>query len=84
MNVETSVGRESRSSGSVQQQLVDAVGRSDVRHKPFDHIYMEDVLDGPSYRALLAGMPDRSFYHYLKHRDALRPDGTSTRLRLYL
>ena len=45
---------------------------------------MEDVLDPSSYKALLAAMPDRRFYHDLKHRDAVRKDGTSTRLRMYL
>ncbi len=33
---------------------------------------------------LLAAMPDRRFYHDLKHRDAVRKDGSSTRLRMYL
>lgn len=84
MNVETSVGLGSRSGGSVEDQLVDAVTRSAVRHSPFDHIYMEDVLDRETYQALLAAMPDRRFYHDLKHRDAVRKDGTSTRLRMYL
>lgn len=81
MNVETSVKQQAR---SIQQQFVDAVERSELRHKPFDHIYMKDVLDRASYEALLAAMPDRRFYHDLKHRDAVRKDGTSTRLRMYL
>jgi hypothetical protein len=68
----------------VESEFVAAVERSAVRPHPFDHIYMEDVLDPESYRALLAAMPDRRFYHELGHRDALRPDGSSTRLRLYL
>ena len=29
-------------------------------------------------------MPDRRSYHELRHRDALRKDGSSTRLRMYL
>jgi hypothetical protein len=45
---------------------------------------MDNVFDADSYASLLAAMPDRHFYHELKHRDALRADGTSTRLRLYL
>ena len=45
---------------------------------------MEDVLDPASYEALLAGIPDQRFYHDLKHRDAVRRDGSSTRLRMYL
>lgn len=84
MNVEKSVGRGSRAPRSVEQQLVAAVERAELRHKPFDHIYMEDVLDQASYDALLETMPDQRFYHNLMHRDAVRKDGSSTRLRMYL
>jgi hypothetical protein len=84
MNVETSLSLGSRSGIPVEDQLVGAVSRSSVRHTPFDHVYMEEVLDRESYQALLAAMPDRHFYHDLKHRDAVRKDGTSTRLRMYL
>ena len=45
---------------------------------------MEGVLDPDTYRDLLAGMPDQRFYHDLKHRDAVRKDGSSTRQRMYL
>jgi hypothetical protein len=71
-------------SPSIEAEFVGAVERSEVRHKPFDHIYMEGVFDPDSYAALLSAMPDRRFYHDLRHRDALRKDGTSTRLRMYL
>jgi len=85
MNVQKAVGRASKNSGrTVEQQLVAAVERADLRSEPFDHIYMERVLDAETYQALLAAMPDRRFYHDLKHRDALRTDGSSTRLRMYL
>lgn len=69
---------------SIEQQLVAAVERAELRQEPFDHVYMEGILDPDTYRELLAGMPERRSFHYLKHRDALRKDGTSTRLRLYL
>ena len=85
MNVQKAVKESTgRSSASVEGQLVAAVERTKLRHTPFDHIYMEDVLDRTSYEALLAAMPERRAYHELKHRDALRKDGTSTRLRMYL
>ena len=71
-------------SPSIEGEFVDAVNRSELRHQPFDHIYMERLFDPESYSALLAAMPDRRFYHDLRHRDALREDGTSTRLRMYL
>lgn len=69
---------------SVERQVTAAVERSDLRHEPFDHIYMEDVLDDATYESILAALPERRFYHQLSHRDAMRADGSSTRLRLYL
>lgn len=85
MNRETVVRQSTASlEDPVQKQLVAAVNRAELRSKPFDHIYMEGVLEAQSYARLLAAMPDRRFYHDLKHRDAVRKDGSSTRLRLYL
>jgi hypothetical protein len=69
---------------SVEPQLVAAVERSEVRTHPFDHIVMEQVLDPAVYDALLSAMPDGRFYHQLRHVDAMRADGSSTRLRMYL
>jgi hypothetical protein len=69
---------------AVAGELVAAVERSPLRQHPFDHVYMEDVFAPETYRELLARMPDRGAFHQLVHRDALRSDGTSTRLRLYL
>src|SRR4051794_38415513 len=68
----------------VEPALVAAVEQSALRHHPFDYIYMDDVIDGGIYAELLDALPDRRFYHELTHRDALRGDGSSTRLRMYL
>ena len=84
MNVHKSIKTRSADSASVEKQFVAAVDRAKLKKKPFDHIYMEDVLDPATYKALLAAMPDRRFYHDLVHRDAMRMDGSSTRLRMYL
>ena len=84
MNVQKSIKARSAESPSVATQFVAAVDRAKLKKKPFDHIYMEGVLDPAIYRALLAAMPDRRFYHDLVHRDAMRMDGSSTRLRMYL
>lgn len=82
MNMEQKVRAGDRS--PVLDQVVAAVDRSELRSIPFDHVYMTSVLDPSFYEALLAGMPDRRFYHELRHQDALRKDGSSTRLRMYL
>lgn len=84
MNVQKSIRARPKSSRSVEQQIVAAVDRSKLRKKPFDHIYMEGVLDPATYEALLAALPDRDHYHDLRHHDAVRKDGSSTRLRMYL
>lgn len=68
----------------VEDSLCAAVERSALRTEPFDHIYMEHVFDPASYAELLEAMPARRFYGELSHVDAMRTDGTSTRLRLYL
>jgi len=68
---------------AIEDFLVDAVERSELSHDPFDHIYMENVLPRREYETLLASMPDRHFYHELRHQDAIR-NGHSTRYRLYL
>ncbi|HKU92603.1 MAG TPA: hypothetical protein VJP82_04575 [Sphingomicrobium sp.] len=71
-------------SGSVRESLVAAIERSELQSDPFDHITMQRLFDDSNYAALLAAMPDRGFYHELSHVDAMRSDGSSTRLRLYL
>ena len=72
------------SADRMKRSLIAAVERSALRNKPFDHIYMENVLEPAEYAALIAAMPDRRAYHELSHLDAMRADGSSTRLRLYL
>ena len=85
MNVQKSIKAKIKAAPApVNQQFVAAVDRSKLKKKPFDHVYMEGVLDPATYQALLAAMPDRRFYHDLVHRDAMRVDGSSTRLRMYL
>jgi hypothetical protein len=69
---------------NVQDDLVAAVERSPLRQHPFDYVYMQELFSPEVYRTLLAEMPDAISFHQLVHRDALRPDGSSTRLRMYL
>jgi hypothetical protein len=84
VNVETKLSRGVGAPGLVDQQLIAAVDRAELRHQPFDHIAIQDVVDPPTYEAMLAALPDRSLFHHLKHQDAVRKDGSSTRLRMFL
>jgi len=78
------VQRQSLIEDSVEAAFVAAVDRSVLQHEPFDHIAMEHVLAPANYTALLRATPDRKHYHELVHKDAMRADGSSTRLRMYL
>jgi hypothetical protein len=84
VNIETKLSRGIDAPGSVEHQFVAAVDRAELRHKPFDHIAMEELVDPATYHTLLAALPDRNLFHDLKHQDAVRKDGSSTRLRMYL
>src|SRR5689334_13667104 len=64
--------------------LVEAVQRAPLRPAPFDHIVMENIFPAGVYRQMQDHFPAAEYFHPLHHRDAMRPDGTSTRLRLYL
>lgn len=84
MNMEQKVRPGSNSPDQVEHQLVAAVERAELRTRPFDHIYMEHLLDEEAYQVLLAALPDRRFFHELMHQDAIRQDERSTRFRMYL
>ena len=73
-----------RTGPAMEPDLAQVVERSALRSAPFEHIYMENVFSPGFYRTLLENLPDTKQYHQLYHRDALRADGTSTRLRMYL
>lgn len=68
----------------VEDWLVAGIERSELRCSPFDHIYMDHVLSQTDYNSLVETMPDRRFFHEQRHPDAMRADGRSRRLRMYL
>jgi hypothetical protein len=64
--------------------LATVVDQAPLRDAPFAHIYMEGVFPGALYREMLEQLPVLAAFHPLYRHDAMRPDGTSTRQRLYL
>lgn len=60
------------------------IDRAALESQPFDHVCLRDLFPSDFYRQLLSSIPGREHFHELRHRDALRADGRSTRLRLYL
>lgn len=55
-----------------------------LQTEPFDHVRLSELFPPDVYQQLLTHLPDTSFFHELRHRDAIRPDGGSNRLRMYL
>jgi hypothetical protein len=64
--------------------LATVIDRAPLRDTPFNHIALQEVFPPAFYRAMLAQFPAAAAFHPLHHHDALRPDGSSTRQRLYL
>lgn len=64
--------------------LAAAVAASTVATSPCEHLYMRGVFSPRFYEKLLALMPARERFHDLRHKDAMRADGSSSRLRMYL
>src|SRR5262245_36678390 len=59
--------------------VIDVVRRAPLRKDPFAHIYFENVLPEAFYAELMAALPEASRFEPLYHKDALRPDGSTTR-----
>jgi len=66
------------------RSFIEGIERAPLETQPFDHICMRDLFPQAFYRQLLDSIPPVKHFHELRHRDALRPDGSSTRLRFYL
>ena len=64
--------------------ILRAIRRAPLRSDPFDHLRFDRVFPDDAYRALLDHLPDASSYGELPHKDAMRPDGTSSRLEFPL
>ncbi len=66
------------------QGFIAQIDRTPLQTQPFDHVCLSDLFPPEFYRQLLASIPADEHFHELRHRDALRADGSSTRLRRYL
>jgi hypothetical protein len=63
----------------VVDHMVDAVDRAEAIDEPFSHLYMTGVFPEPIYMRFRDFFPADGVYKDLKHKDALRADGSSTR-----
>lgn len=64
---------------AVVGHMLAAVARAEVLTEPFSHCYLEDVFPPALYAQIRAHLPDPGAYKDLRHRDAVRTDGSSTR-----
>jgi hypothetical protein len=65
--------------------VLEVVRAAPLRRRPFDHLYFEGIFPEPFYAELMAALPaDPARYEPLYHKDALRPDGSTTRSTLTL
>jgi len=61
------------------EHVLNSVTRAEVERDPFAHFRLEDIFPPDLYKTLIANFPDPNLYHEIRHKDALRPDGSSTR-----
>lgn len=80
---ETSVVDQSQVDAIVSH-VVEAVAASDGSDDPFSHFYMQNVFPEDVYRTILASMPPVDCYQPLNLKQWSRPNGESTRDRLFL
>jgi hypothetical protein len=59
--------------------LLGVVRAAPLRREPFAHLYFERVFPEDFYAELLAAIPESARFEPLYHKDALRPDGSTTR-----
>ncbi|MFM9917709.1 MAG: hypothetical protein ACKVOX_18055 [Rhizobacter sp.] len=67
-----------------KDSFIAAIDRAPLESQPCDHVCLSDLFPQAFYRQLLSSLPEIEHFHELRHRDALRADGSSTRLRLFL
>lgn len=64
---------------NLPQTFDNALATCEVLSDPFRVYYFKPFSDG-LYDAILNHLPEDRFYQQMMHRDAMKPDGTSTRL----
>ena len=65
-----------------RRQVLESVKQASVIRSPFAHFCLEIIFPQSVYQTLIDNFPDPKLYHEMRHKDALRPDGTSTRTML--
>ena len=83
--VPCAIARDSATPDETQElNLVRVVDRATLRARPFDYVRLENVFPADLYGQMLENFPATENFHPVRHPDALRADGTSTRLHMHL
>jgi hypothetical protein len=61
------------------RHVLERIAAAPLRVEPFAHLYFERIFPEDYYEALRRHLPDPLLYEPLFHKDALRPDGSTTR-----
>lgn len=69
---------------AIADHVAGRIDAAPLETRPFDHVYVRDVLPAEVYRRVLALRPATGFFRELRKRDSLRPDGHSPRLKFEL
>lgn len=65
-----------------RQHVLESVKQANVTREPFAYFRLENIFPPSVYQTLIDNLPDPAHYHGMRHKDSLRPDGTSTRWML--
>lgn len=68
----------------ILDSVLQSISAAPLQLSPFTHIRLENVFPVDYYREILQNLPAIELYGEQKHKDAMRADGTSTRLRFEL
>ncbi|MDF1813854.1 MAG: hypothetical protein P1V20_16755 [Verrucomicrobiales bacterium] len=69
---------------AIQSSLLSTVRNAEINDKPFFHLTFGNCFPDSIFRDIHTNLPDSSAYEDLRHKDALRSDGTSARRHLIL
>lgn len=64
--------------------ILRAVELAEVEPAPFEHLRIHQPFSATLYDEALRRLPPTSVYHELRHRDAILPNGRSSRMKLEL
>ena len=64
---------------SIVENICSAIDAGDIWHEPFTHLYMRGVFPEDVYTEFHERLPELSHFKDLKHKEALRKDGSSSR-----